>query len=325
MERWLLFLCLAITAPLAVCSAAAPGNSIEGDYSGPEGTRQYVLWVPAGYADERLPLVVALHGCGQTAVQFAGLTRLGQHADAQGFLVLYPRQQLSANVFGCWNWFAPENQSRGGEAALIKGMVDHIKERFAIDGTRVYAAGLSAGGLMTSILVSCYPDVFAAGMVASGGMYAAAIDLREGTSMMARGSSHDPRARGRDALDCAGSAATPTVPVLIVHGTTDQIVVPLNAEQAIAQFAQTNDLADDGNDNDSVRGEPTASAAETSADGLKYATRDYVYGGKLLMQSLLIEGMGHTWSGGDPAFPFAEPRGPDATGLMWGFFRQHSR
>lgn len=325
-RRWLLLLGSAITAPVAVCSAVTPGKAVEGDYSGPAGSREYVLWLPAGYsAAERLPLVVALHGCGQGAAQFAGLTRLNQRADVEKFLVLYPRQQLSANLFGCWNWFEPENQSRGGEAALIKGIVDQVKESYAVDGARVYAAGLSAGGLMTSILLSCYPDVFAAGMIASGGMYAAATDLREGTSMMARGSSHDPLARGRDALNCAGSAAARTVPVLVIHGTADEIVVPVNAEQAIAQFAQTNDLTDDGSDNDSVRNEATASAAETTPDGLKYTTCDYAYGGKLLMQSLVVEGMGHAWSGGDPAFPFAEPKGPDATALVWSFFRQHSR
>jgi len=38
-----------------------------------------------------------------------------------------------------------------------------------------------------------------------------------------------------------------------------------------------------------------------------------------------IQGMDHAWPGGDSRHPFADPSGPDATALMWDFFRQHTR
>ena len=32
-----------------------------------------------------------------------------------------------------------------------------------------------------------------------------------------------------------------------------------------------------------------------------------------------IEGLGHAWSGGLGSQPFSDPRGPDATAMIWAF------
>jgi hypothetical protein len=55
--------------------------------------------------------------------------------------------------------------------------------------------------------------------------------------------------------------------------------------------------------------------------GLNYTLKEY----GSLMQFYLIEGMSHRWSGGDPLFVYGEPKGPDATAIMWDFFRLHPR
>jgi poly(hydroxyalkanoate) depolymerase family esterase len=306
--------------------ALRAGKSVTASYSGPEGAREYAVWVPADYAKDRpAPLLVALHGCGQAPGQFAGLARLDSQADKRGFLVVYPNQAQTANPLRCWNWFLPINQARTGEAALIAGIVNEVRAAYAVDARRIYVAGLSAGGLMSSILLACYPEVFAAAAIASGGMYGAATSLEEAGAMMKQGSPHAAGARGRDALACAAGDKRLTMPVFVVQGSADKLVAPVNAEQALAQFAQTNDLADDGKDNDSVRAQPSASVEEAPAGKLKYTVRDYEAGDDALMQLLWVEGLGHAWSGGDPAFPYAEPNGPDATALMFDFFDRHRR
>jgi poly(hydroxyalkanoate) depolymerase family esterase len=38
------------------------------------------------------------------------------------------------------------------------------------------------------------------------------------------------------------------------------------------------------------------------------------------VKKLIVPGLGHAWSGGAPGLPYSDPRGPDATGLMWAFF-----
>lgn len=306
--------------------AATAGRSVTASYRGTHGTREYTVWIPAVYTKESpAPMVVALHGCGQAPGEFAGLARLNAHADRRGYLVVYPHQPQSANPLRCWNWFLPENQGRSGEAALIAGIVDEVRASYAVNSARIYVAGLSAGGLMSSILLSCYPEVFAAGAIASGGMYGAAASLQEAAVMMKQGSPHDPQARGRDALSCSGADRHRTVPVFVVQGSADKLVAALNAEQTIAQFAQTNDLADDGNDNESVRAQPSATVQQKPDGKLEYALRDYPGGNGVLMQLLWVEGLGHAWSGGDSAYAYAEPRGPDATALMLDFFARQKR
>jgi poly(hydroxyalkanoate) depolymerase family esterase len=303
------------------------GNAVSGDQSIRMGGRKHQLWVPAGYTpEEPRPLIVALHGCKQSPAQFAGLTRLNQLADAQKLLVVYPKQSLRANLFRCWNWSYPRNQTRGwGEPELIMDIVARVQASYAVDASRIYVVGASAGGVMASILMSCYSDVFAAAVVASGGMYKAADNRIDARRVGSNGSDYSPRERGREAWQCSGSASRRLAPVLVFHGSEDNVAAPVNGEQVIEQFIETNDLGDDGEENNSVGNLATSTRAEVAPGGLRYTIRNYAHHGELLLQYYFVEGMGHAWSGGDPAFAFSEPRGPDATTLMWEFLKQHKR
>ncbi|PTL83698.1 PHB depolymerase family esterase [Vitiosangium sp. GDMCC 1.1324] len=305
---------------------AHAGSWVYGSYTNLWGTRGFQLWVPTGYqAGESLPLVVALHGCFQNPDQFAGLTRLNQKADAEKFLVLYPNQATLFNGTQCWNFMIAANQERGiGEPSIVVGMVDWVKSRYAVDSHRVYVGGVSAGAVMSSILLACYSDVFAAGMVGAGAMYKAATTASGSAFAMVFGSIYNPDDRGRDAWACSGKPRW-QVPVLVLHGTEDDVVNPINGEQVVQQFLQTNDYGDDGTNNNSVPYASTRVWYGSVPGGRSYTVKDYVYGGRLLVQKYEMQGMGHAWPGGDPSYLFADPSGPDATTLMWDFFKQHTR
>ncbi|KAG1086809.1 hypothetical protein G6F40_013861 [Rhizopus arrhizus] len=170
-KRGLLMRCLCLAAGSA--SAAGPAGHWDiGLYGNLFGAREYQVWVPAGYDDAQpLPLLLVLHGCVTGPNLMGEASGFNDVADTEGFIVVYPRQNVTANPARCWNWQLPINQARdSGEAAILAGIVDKVKAGYSVDPHRVYVTGISAGGAMTSIMLACYSDVLAAGAIHSGGM-----------------------------------------------------------------------------------------------------------------------------------------------------------
>ena len=144
-----------------------------------------------------------LHGCTQDPDDFAAGTRMNELAQEQGFFVLYPAQAPRSNAHKCWNWFTPADQRRGqGEPSLLAGMTRHVIDTHAIDGRRVFVAGLSAGGAMAAILAREYPDLFAAAGVHSGIPPGAAHDVASAFVVMKGG----PGSAAPDARRCRAAA-----------------------------------------------------------------------------------------------------------------------
>jgi poly(3-hydroxybutyrate) depolymerase len=58
------------------------------------GARDYRLFVPAALPEGPRGLVLMLHGCTQTADDFACGTRMNDLADRHGLIIAYPDQSL---------------------------------------------------------------------------------------------------------------------------------------------------------------------------------------------------------------------------------------
>ena len=291
------------------------------------GDRTYKLYVPKALpATGNVPMVVMLHGCTQDPDQFAAGTRMNALADKEGFLVMYPDQPRLAHMMKCWKWFEPANQRRDGkgEPAVIAGMVEQVAKARPVDRGAIYAAGISAGGAMTAILGATYPDVFSAISVASGLEFAAASSEMEGRTVMSQGGP-DPKGNGTKAYQVMGERAR-VLPTIVFHGADDRIVAPLNADQVVAQWAQTNDLASDGKDNDDIDAVADDKLEGQAENGRRY-TRWFFKdaAGKTVIEKVAIAGMGHAWSGGDAAGSYTDPKGPNATQMTWDFFRANKR
>ena len=137
---------------------------------------------------------------------------------------------------------------------------------------------------------------------------------------MARGV-RDPDACGRAAHAAMGDLARP-VPSLVIHGSADRTVVPVNGEQVLAQSMAANRLAaPETCDADLAR--PAATARGQVPGGHAYEHARWTdRRGALMHERLTVDGMGHAWSGGAPGGSYTDPRGPDATEAIWRFFAQ---
>jgi poly(hydroxyalkanoate) depolymerase family esterase len=209
--------------------------------SNPGGLRM-LTYVPLGLTTGA-PLVVVLHGCTQTAAGYdhgAGWSTL---ADRYGFALLLPEQQRANNPNGCFNWFQSGDTERGrGEAASIAAMVDKMVRDKGIDRSRIFVTGLSAGGAMTSVMLACYPDVFAGGAIIAGLPYGAAGNVQEAFQSMMQSPAR-PAEEWGDLVRGASPHVGPWPRVSIWHGSADTTVVPSNAREILKQWTNVHGLA----------------------------------------------------------------------------------
>lgn len=283
----------------------APGSFITGEFQGAQGTLTYRLYTPTGSARRRMPLVVMLHGCTQTAADFATGTDMNRLADELGVIVLYPQQSQSANLARCWNWHAPAHQARGaGEPALLAALTRHAIALARANPSRVYVAGLSAGGAAAAIMGAAYPDLFVAVGIHSGVAQGQIRSL--GTALSAM--------RGDQAARPNGTLRRP-LPTIVFHGDQDRTVHPSNAQAFLRNLERS-------------RPGPLVShhLSGTSARGRDFTRKVYrTATGEVLLEDWTIHGSGHGWSGGRASGSYTDPAGPDASREMLRFFLARKR
>ncbi len=311
---------------LALLSVSAYGGSwARGTAKNSSGSLDYKLWVSSGYQKGKAaPLVLMLHGCTQKAEDLAAISGMNDLADKNNFLVAYPEQTAAANPLRCWNWFDPKDQSRdAGAPSLIAAVVQDVRAAYSIDAKRMYAVGISAGGAMAVVMVASYPETFAGLGVIAGTEYKAAGTVQGGLAVMKQGGP-DPNQQGLlafEAIQKSLGGSKKRMPVIAFQGMKDPYVSPLNTEQLIAQWAQTNDYLDDGKDNDSVSIQSAKETKGTIPNGYSFTKYSYYDSAKrLLMEKWLVDDLGHAWPGSPIANQFADPKGPNATAEMWHFF-----
>jgi feruloyl esterase len=233
------------------------------------------------YAPDALPrdpaLLVALHGCTQTAAVYDHGTGWSTLAARFGFVVVYPEQQRSNNPNACFSWFSPDDIARDrGEALSIRQMVERAISEYGIDRRRVFVTGLSAGGAMTSVMLATYPDVFAGGAIIAGLPYGCAASVEEAYDCMFQGCAASARALG-DRVRAASRHTGPWPKISVWHGSADPIVKPTNADGILRQWINVYGLS----------GHP----AHDVVDG--YSRRRWSDAGETVIEAFSITGMAH--------------------------------
>ena len=209
---------------------------IESFGTNPGNLRMFVA-VPTGLSRDRRPMVVLLHGCGQTASGFAALSGWSRLAAERGFVAVYAEQRRANNDQTCFSWFQPGDIARvGGEAESIREMVAKATTDFSIDPRQVFVCGFSAGGAMAGAMLATYPEVFAGGAFIAGLPYGAAASVGEAFEAMYAGKIKEPHVWGSLARTASGYHAGRWPAVAIWQGTADRIVNPSNAGELVKQW-----------------------------------------------------------------------------------------
>ncbi len=305
---------------------AKPGTWTAGVHAGPAGGRTYDVYVPAGRRRRNaVPMLLLLHGCGQTPAEFVDATRFTESADRNGFLLVVPHQQSRHHPQRCWRWYEAAHQRRGaGEPAVLAGIVARVgaeEDRWRVDPRRVYVAGLSAGGAMALTLAATYPDVFAAAGVHSAPAHRSASGVRQALAAMA----------GRTPVPPPEPGAPAIAPTIVVQGGADTVVRAVNGDRVVDQWlahrAAASRTAPSTTPGATAGVDPVGrSRTETGrVGGREFRVRRwYSTRGRRVLEHWRVDGLGHAWSGGRRDGSYSDPDGPRATTLIWSFLRLHA-
>jgi polyhydroxybutyrate depolymerase len=235
----------------------------------PEGRREVFLHAPRGAYRPR-PLVIALHGAGETGQDFARDTGFSRLADREGFLVAYPS---AGGPTAFWNI---SGQVPGGsnDVDVLDRSLDRLEAAVCVDRARVFVTGVSNGGGMTARL-GCELSGRLAGAAAVAGGYRSL-----------------PPCRPQRPL-----------PVLEIHGTADQ-VVPYGGKGPDYRGSVARWLAQwrriDGCHGKADRLRPAPGVTEIAWRHCSAGTR---------VEHVRLDGQAHGWPGGPrtdpPPAPFA--------------------
>jgi poly(3-hydroxybutyrate) depolymerase len=110
------------------------------------------------------------------------------------------------------------------------------------------------------------------------------------------------------------------IPSIVIHGSSDRTVAPVNADHLLQQSMTTNRLAAPTTCDADVA-HPSTTSRDTVRGGHSYARSRWTdRNGVLMHEFLRVDGLGHAWSGGTPGASYTDPCGPDATEAIWEFF-----
>jgi polyhydroxybutyrate depolymerase len=265
--------------------------------------RTYLVHLPASYSkDKAWPVVLVFHGGGGQGEKMASMTGFSRKADREGFIAVYPNGTgYWQNRFLTWNagnCCAYAYEYRIDDVGFIRALIGQLKKDFSVDDRRVYATGISNGGMMSYRLACGLSDLIAAiGPVA-----------------------------GAQNIDCEPGQP---VSVVILHGTADLYVrykggAPLRmadvlnprvdrpVSEAVAFWVKQNRCGE------SPVKEKKGKVTVERYGGCTAGTAVTLY---------TLQDEGHTWPGGTKWALWAdEPsREISATDVIWEFFKDHPR
>jgi len=269
-------------------------QTIYGSFTHDDMEREYILYVPENYTgNEKVPLILNYHGYGSNAGEQMNYGDFRSISDTAGFLVVHPEGTLLYGITH-WNVGGWTIGSTVDDVGFSQALIDTLSADYNIDSTRVYATGMSNGGFMSFLLACQLSDRLAAIASVTGSMTP--------ETYMACNAVHP-------------------MPILQMHGTSDQIVPYVGAiwskpiEEVLQYWVSNNNCINmayttplpdlDTNDGSTV-------------EHIAYYNGD----NNTSVEHYKISGGGHTWPGnmfGGPGTNYDI----DGSVEIWKFFRKY--
>lgn len=289
---------------LAATSGLEPGTHHRGlevdDYD-----RPYYVHVPKSYdGSKAYPVVLAFHGGGANAESMQRFCGLNEKAEEAGFLAVYPsgtgllRRVRTFNAGNCCGYAMRKDVD---DVKYVRELLEDLAKAAKIDPKRIYATGMSNGGMISYRLASELSDRIAAIAPVGGPM---------GTKTC-----HPKR----------------PVPVMHFHGTDDAFAAfeggPGKRSRTQTDFYSVEHSVNAWVKANGCDPQPKVTQLPDKAEDGMTVVRKVYGGGKDGSEVILIQinGGGHTWPGREPPLKFLGPSTQDisANDLMWEFFKRH--
>jgi polyhydroxybutyrate depolymerase len=266
--------------------------------------RTYYYYIPTSYDGSKpVPLVFDIHGGGSNGLAQWSSSRFDRFAEKEGFICVAPNARA-----GIWT---------ADDVAFFSAMIDRMTEEYNIDTRRIYACGISNGGMMTTYLAYNLSDRIAAVGLLSGWVPSLLGALPRPMTVIMFGGSEE---------STTGPPFRNLVPSMLT--IADALVDQLHCDQEpeITEWPSTAEL-----DLDNLPYWMTAEDAELlhsvhPTSVTRYAWSGGIYGTEVIVYA--VWGGGHGWPGGTQ---YVVPTTVgwmtyliDATELLWEHFKKHA-
>lgn len=283
-------------------SQGLPAGEITRTLTYDDRKRSYILYMPS-YVNwsQPVPLVFVFHGGTGNAESAIYMSGFNEVADQNGFIVAYPNGtgRLSDDKLLTWNGgtccgYAQEKKV--DDVGFVRAIVTDLQAMKNIDAKRIYATGMSNGGILSHRLACEAADIFAAVAPVAGTL-------------------NFPQ-------------CNPSQPLSVIefHGTADQHIPytgGVGPESLVnVDFASVQDSVGFWVSINGCISKPiTNSFNDIKHDVWTGCT------GSTTIELYTVIGGGHTWPGGSAGRPDADQptQTISASQLIWEFFSNHPK
>lgn len=272
-------------------------------------TRTYTIHIPpAARCQTLIPLVLFFHGGGGNGAQAASSYQLNPIADREGFFAVYPDGTSASPLLPLYTWnsghccgYAYDNKV--DDVGFVRALIAALRTSYPVDPDRIYATGMSNGGMLTHRLAAELSNLFAAVAPVAGSI--------GGTF---------------DGVSYVIPQPQRPVPIMMIHGKLDENVPYLGGVGTESQITNRADLSVAEAVAFWTRNNRCPPAPTTTRTGNIAVDTYAACAADVALYS--IDNQGHAWPGGrGPATLTGDTPSYEmsASETTWAFFAAHPR